>query len=201
MVSLPFDSAEIEQLVLRFNAVMAKEGTDISDPGGNASDDEVAATLQETAGDLSRDEIRQEIESMNDEQLDGLVALFWIGRGDAEPDGFVINGSYTSYDETGHRKIVSRAMYGKGADIAAREFQWLHGEAISRNHDFAARQIDRHRIGLHIELTRGQLVRKNFLDELAHEAPTVAMRQRNTVIFHYVMLPPNERLFLPPDQN
>lgn len=27
-------------------------------------------------------------------------------RGEAEPDGFVINGSYTSYDETGHRKIV-----------------------------------------------------------------------------------------------
>jgi len=27
-------------------------------------------------------------------------------RGEAEPDGFVINGSYTSYDEAGHRKIV-----------------------------------------------------------------------------------------------
>ncbi|MGO2134635.1 MAG: LPS export ABC transporter periplasmic protein LptC [Marinobacter sp.] len=27
-------------------------------------------------------------------------------RGVAEPDGFVINGSYTSFDETGHRKIV-----------------------------------------------------------------------------------------------
>lgn len=27
-------------------------------------------------------------------------------RGAAEPDGFVVNGSYTSYDETGHRKIV-----------------------------------------------------------------------------------------------
>ncbi|WP_417513576.1 LPS export ABC transporter periplasmic protein LptC [Marinobacter sp.] len=27
-------------------------------------------------------------------------------RGDAEPDGFVINGSYTSYDEAGNRKIV-----------------------------------------------------------------------------------------------
>lgn len=27
-------------------------------------------------------------------------------RGSAEPDGFVVNGSYTSYDETGHRKIV-----------------------------------------------------------------------------------------------
>jgi hypothetical protein len=31
--------------VLRFNAVM-KEGTDISDLGGNASDDEVTVTLQ-----------------------------------------------------------------------------------------------------------------------------------------------------------
>lgn len=27
-------------------------------------------------------------------------------RGDDEPDGFVINGSYTSYDEAGHRKFV-----------------------------------------------------------------------------------------------
>jgi len=88
MVALPFDSAEVEKLVLRFNAVMAKEGTDISNLGGNASDDEVAATLQETAGDLSRDEIRQEIESMNDEQQDGLVALFWIGRGDAKPEAW-----------------------------------------------------------------------------------------------------------------
>ncbi len=85
MAALPFDDARIEALVLRFNAVMAKELTDIPDLGGNASDDEVAATLQETAGDLSRDEITQEIESMNDEQQDALVALFWIGRGDREP--------------------------------------------------------------------------------------------------------------------
>jgi hypothetical protein len=88
MAALPFNSAEIEKLVLRFNGVMAKEGTDISDLGGNASDDEVAANLQETAGDLSRDEIRQEIGSMNNEQQDGLVALFWIGRGDAEPEAW-----------------------------------------------------------------------------------------------------------------
>ncbi|WP_298448244.1 LPS export ABC transporter periplasmic protein LptC [uncultured Marinobacter sp.] len=27
-------------------------------------------------------------------------------RGESEPDGFVINGSYTSYDENGQRKIV-----------------------------------------------------------------------------------------------
>ncbi len=85
MAELPFDDAEIEQLVVRFNAVMAKEQTDIPDLGGNATDDEVAATLQETRGDLSRDELTQEIENMNDEQQDALVALFWIGRGDSEP--------------------------------------------------------------------------------------------------------------------
>ncbi len=86
MADLPFADAEIEQLVVRFNAVMAKEQTDIPDLGGNASDDEVAATLQETSGDLSRDELTQEIENMNDEQQDALVALFWIGRGDAGPE-------------------------------------------------------------------------------------------------------------------
>lgn len=85
MAALPFDTTRIEALVLRLNAVMAKEGMDISDLGGNPSDDAVTVTLQETEGDLSRDEITQEIESMNDEQQDALVALFWIGRDDSEP--------------------------------------------------------------------------------------------------------------------
>ncbi len=85
MAALPFDDAEIEELVLMFNAVTAKVGMDIDDLGGSATDDEVAETLQETPSDLSRDEITQEIESMNDEQKDALVTLFWIGRGNSEP--------------------------------------------------------------------------------------------------------------------
>ncbi len=110
MVALPFDSAEIEKLVLRFNAVIAKEGTDIPDLGGNASDDEVAATLQETEGDLSRDEITQEIESMNDEQKDGLVALFWIGRGDAEPQEWEATKAFARQQ---HEGPVSRYLLGQ----------------------------------------------------------------------------------------
>lgn len=88
MIELPFDTAEIEELILRLKSVMAQEGVDIPDPGGNASDDEVAEMLQETEGDLSRDEITQEIESMNDEQQDALVTLCWIGRGDVEPESW-----------------------------------------------------------------------------------------------------------------
>lgn len=110
MIELPFDSDEIEELVLRFNAVMAKEGMDIPDPGGNASDDEVAETLQETTGDLSRDEITQEIESMNDEQKDALVALLWIGRGDAEPAEWEATKALARQQHDG---LVSRYLLGQ----------------------------------------------------------------------------------------
>ena len=110
MAALPFDDARIEELVLRFNDVMAKEGTDISDLGGNALDDEVAVTLQETEGDLSRDEITQEIESMNDEQKDALVALFWIGRGDREPAEWEATKALARQQ---HEGLVSRYLLGQ----------------------------------------------------------------------------------------
>ena len=110
MAALPFDATEIEELVLRFNALMAKEATDIPDLGGNASDDEVAATLQETEGDLSSDEITQEIESMNDEQQDALVALFWIGRGDAEPEEWEATKALARQQ---HEGLVSRYLLGQ----------------------------------------------------------------------------------------
>ncbi|MBU2874798.1 LPS export ABC transporter periplasmic protein LptC [Marinobacter salexigens] len=46
-------------------------------------------------------------------------------RGDAEPDGFVINGSYTSYDEVGNRKIVftsPRIEQFEEGNVATMEF-------------------------------------------------------------------------------
>ncbi|MET4130816.1 DUF3775 domain-containing protein [Roseovarius sp. MBR-6] len=110
MTALPFNDTRIEELVLRFNAVMAKDGTDISDLGGNATDDEVTATLQETEGDLSRNEITQEIESMNDEQQDALVALFWIGRGDAEPAAWEQTKALARQQ---HEGLVSRYLLGR----------------------------------------------------------------------------------------
>ncbi|MGB8814901.1 MAG: DUF3775 domain-containing protein [Paracoccaceae bacterium] len=110
MIELPFDTAEIDALVLRLNAVMAKEGNDIPELGGNASDDAVPEALQETEGDLSRDEITQEIESMNDEQQDALVTLFWIGRGDVEPEAWVQTMHLARQRHTG---LVSRYLLGK----------------------------------------------------------------------------------------
>ena len=83
--ALPRDSSRIEELVLRFDAVMAKTGTGISDPGSSVTDNGVGDTLQETQGDLSRHKITDKIESTNDVQKAAPVAVFWIGRGDAEP--------------------------------------------------------------------------------------------------------------------
>lgn len=110
MAALPFNDARIEALVLRFNAVMAKEAMDISDPGGNASDDEVVVTMQETQGDLSRTEIAQDIDSMNDEQQDALVALFWIGRGDSDPEAWEQTKALARQQ---HEGLVSSYLLGQ----------------------------------------------------------------------------------------
>lgn len=110
MPALPFDDTYIEELVLRFNAVTAKEGTVIPDLGGNASDDAISETLQETQGDLSRAEITQDIESMNEEQKDALVALFWIGRGDAEAAEWELTKQLARQQHSG---LVSRYLLGQ----------------------------------------------------------------------------------------
>jgi GTPase len=110
MPALPFDVTEIEELVLRLNAVTAKEGADVTDLGGNATDDAVAESLQEVKGDLSRDEITQAIESMNDEQKDALVALFWIGRGDSGPEEWEETIALARQQ---HEGLVSRYLLGQ----------------------------------------------------------------------------------------
>ena len=45
MAEIAIDSVELEALILRMRVLMAREETDVSDPGGNPSDDEVPAAL------------------------------------------------------------------------------------------------------------------------------------------------------------
>ena len=42
--------------------------------------------LQDSSDDLSREEVREEIQGLDSRQQAELVALMWIGRGDAEPE-------------------------------------------------------------------------------------------------------------------
>ena len=77
----------------------------------------------------------------------------------------------------GNREIVDRAMYGERTDIATREFQRLHGKAVGGNQNFATIKRDRYRVGLHIERIVGQVVREQLLDQFAHQATAVAVRE------------------------
>jgi hypothetical protein len=85
----------------------------------------------------------------------------------------------------GDREVVGRAVNGQRADVAAGKFQRLHGEAVRRDQHIAAVQLDRHRVRLRIEFVAPEVPREDLLDEFAHEAATVAVRQRNTIVFHH----------------
>jgi hypothetical protein len=75
MARLSIDPDYLRHLIVKVRSFMAKEDTDLSDDGSNPIDDEMPpGALQEEEGDLTP---RQRAE---------LVALMWLGRGDAEPE-------------------------------------------------------------------------------------------------------------------
>ncbi len=82
---LHINSAYIRMLILKVRAIMVKEDVVTPDAGGNPTDDEGPATLQESPDDLTREEVMEEIEGLSPGQQAELVALMWIGRDDGEP--------------------------------------------------------------------------------------------------------------------
>jgi len=78
----------LARLIVKVRGLQAREGEVDPDSGSNPIDDDAVDALQETPGDLSREEVREEIQGLNDRQQAELVALMWIGREDAEPEEF-----------------------------------------------------------------------------------------------------------------
>lgn len=86
MDELSLNPEFLRSLILKLRAVMAQEELVSPDSGSNPSDDEAAATLQESPDNLTRAEIVAEVEDLEPDQQAELVALMWIGRGDMEPE-------------------------------------------------------------------------------------------------------------------
>lgn len=86
MPTLSIPSDYLERLIFKVRGLQAREEEVDVAPGSNATDDNIIDALQETPWDLSRDEVVAEIEGLGDRQQAELVALLWIGRGDAEPE-------------------------------------------------------------------------------------------------------------------
>jgi hypothetical protein len=86
MNELSINSEYMRRILEKLRAVMGREGEVMPEIGGNASDDERPATLQETPGDLLLQELSEEIEAMDDDHKHEMVALMWLGRGDFSAD-------------------------------------------------------------------------------------------------------------------
>lgn len=82
MDELNINSEYMRRLIEKMRAVMGREDEVMPDIGGNKSDDERPATLQETPGDLLIEELSEEIDAMDADHRHELVALVWLGRGD-----------------------------------------------------------------------------------------------------------------------
>jgi hypothetical protein len=83
---LTISSEYVGRLLLKVRSLMAREETVIPDAAGNATDDERPAVLQETEDDMSREELIEEIAELDEDRQAELVALMWLGRGDAEAE-------------------------------------------------------------------------------------------------------------------
>jgi len=86
MAELSIDPDYVRRLIVKVRAFMAKEATEIPDDGSNATDDALHPALQDEPGDLSREEVVEEIRGLEPRQQAELVALMWLGRDDGEPE-------------------------------------------------------------------------------------------------------------------
>ena len=82
-LSIPTDV--MRELITRTRAIQGREAEVDPDPGSNPSDDKAIDAIQEAPDDLTRTEVLNVIRDLHVDQKAELVALLWLGRGDAEP--------------------------------------------------------------------------------------------------------------------
>ncbi len=56
------------------------------DEGSNPTDDQMTAILEDYADDPTFEELKSFLESLNDDEVEDLLALTWLGRGDYSLD-------------------------------------------------------------------------------------------------------------------
>lgn len=86
MDQLTLNPEFLRSLLLKLRALMAQEDEVSPDSGSNPTDDAAAATLQDSPDNLIREEIAAQIEDLEPDQQNEIVALMWIGRGDLDAE-------------------------------------------------------------------------------------------------------------------
>lgn len=85
MAELSINPKFLQNLILHTRGLMAQEGSAPED-GSNFADDDGPAALQDRRDDLTDTELINEIDDLEPDQQAELIALFWVGRGDLEPE-------------------------------------------------------------------------------------------------------------------
>ena len=85
MAELSIDPDYLRMLVVQVRGLMAKVPPELPDDRSNPTDDPTPpADLQDEEGDLTREEIIEEIRALEPRQQAELVALMWLGRDEGE---------------------------------------------------------------------------------------------------------------------
>ncbi len=87
----------------------------------------------------------------------------------------------------GYGEIVDRAVHGQGADIAAGEFQRLHGEPVRGHDHIAGWQRHMHGVRADVEPGVGQMTGEQLLDQFAHVASAVAVSEGDVGVLHVAL--------------
>ena len=87
MATLSIDPDYLRMLILKVRALMGKEESENPDDASNPIDDALpASALQDEEGDLTREEIVEELRGLEPRQRAELVALMWLGRDEGAPE-------------------------------------------------------------------------------------------------------------------
>jgi len=85
MAELSIDPDYLRVLIVQVRGLMAKVPPELPDDASNPTrEPKPPADLQDEEGDLSREEIIEEIRTLEPRQQAELVALMWLGRDEGE---------------------------------------------------------------------------------------------------------------------
>ena len=79
---LTIDPDKVCFIIIKARAFDAKVDVVEPDPGSNASDEDMREVLEDYSNDATLGEVKDAIESLNEDEQIELVALAWLGRDD-----------------------------------------------------------------------------------------------------------------------
>ncbi|HEX6980122.1 MAG TPA: DUF3775 domain-containing protein [Alphaproteobacteria bacterium] len=114
MATLGIDPDKVCYLIVRARQFHAKVEAVEPDPGSNVSDDGFREILEDYDDDPIVIEMRQFIESLDEEEYANLLALMWIGRGDYAVDEWndVLAEARALEDERGADYLIGTPLVG-----------------------------------------------------------------------------------------